>query len=338
MEALSATRDNRLARLFQSLVRSKEFAILLALVIMMLVITMVTRRFIEGMNIYQVSRQVAFVAIVALGELFVILTGGIDLSVGSVMGWAALAAAWAMTGQEVTGNSMVTMWSPHFHPLVAVLFGLLVGLTMGLINGSLIAYVRIPPFIATLGMLSFASGNVLGFTKGWPITGIPPSYLWVAQGSLLGAPVPVWVAVIMAVGAHVVLTYTAFGRRTYAIGGNEQATFLSGIDVDRIKFVLYMISAGFASVSGIMLVSRYASSQPDIGKGWELDAIAAAVIGGTSLAGGSGSVLGVIIGACIMAVLRNGLVLMRVDPYWHISIIGVVIVLAAVLDVKTKRS
>jgi ribose transport system permease protein len=338
MEALTTVRENRLTRLLQSLVRSKEFAILLALVIMMLVITMVTRRFIEGMNIYQVSRQVAFVAIVALGELFVILTGGIDLSVGSVMGWAALAAAWAMTGQEATGNSMVTMWSPHFHPLVAVLFGLLVGLTMGLINGSLIAYVRIPPFIATLGMLSFASGNVLGFTKGWPITGIPPSYLWVAQGSVLGAPVPVWVAVIMAIGAHVVLTYTAFGRRTYAIGGNEQATFLSGIDVDRIKFVLYAISAAFASVSGIMLVSRYASSQPDIGKGWELDAIAAAVIGGTSLAGGSGSVLGVIIGACIMAVLRNGLVLMKVDPYWHISIIGVVIVLAAVLDVKTKRS
>ncbi len=338
MEALSATRENRLTRLLQSLVRSKEFAILLALLIMMLVITAVTRRFIEGMNIYQVSRQVAFVAIVALGELFVILTGGIDLSVGSVMGWAALAAAWAMTGQDTTGNSLVTMWSPHFHPLLAVLFGLLIGLVMGVVNGSLIAYVRIPPFIVTLGMLSFASGNVLGFTKGWPITGIPASYLWVAQGSFLGAPIPVWVAAIMAIGAHVVLTYTAFGRRTYAIGGNEQATFLSGIDVDRIKFVLYVISAAFASVSGIMLVSRYASSQPDIGKGWELDAIAAAVIGGTSLAGGSGSVLGVIIGACIMAVLRNGLVLMKVDPYWHISIIGVVIVLAAVLDVKTKRS
>ena len=337
---VTATSESRFPRLLHTLFRSKEFAIFLALVIMMLVITMVTRRFVEGMNLYQVSRQVSFVAIVALGELFVILTGGIDLSVGSVMGWAAMAAAWAMTTATGSGqvNALVGAWSPHLTPIIAVIIGILIGILMGVISGSLIAYVRIPPFIVTLGMLSFASGNVLGFTKGWPITGIPPSYLWVAQGSLLWLPVPVWVALFLAIGAHLVLTYTAFGRRTYAIGGNEQATFLSGIDVDRIKFILYVISAGFASVSGIMLVSRYASSQPDIGKGWELDAIAAAVIGGTSLAGGSGSVLGVIIGACIMAVLRNGLVLMRVDPYWHISIIGVVIVLAAVLDVKTKRS
>jgi ribose/xylose/arabinose/galactoside ABC-type transport system permease subunit len=337
MDGIAARRDNRI---LQSILRSKEFAIGLALLIMMVVITVIAPQFLGGMNIYQVSRQVSFVAIVALGELFVILTGGIDLSVGSVMGWAAMAAAWAMTTQVGGGQvtSLVSGWSPHLHSLLAVAFGILVGVAMGAINGALVAYVKIPPFIATLGMLSFANGNVLGFTRGWPITGIPKSFLWVAQDSFLGAPVPVWIGLVLAVAAQVVLTTTAFGRRTYAIGGNEQATFLSGIDVDRIKFLLYVISAGFASVSGIMLVSRYASSQPDIGKGWELDAIAAAVIGGTSLAGGSGSVLGVIIGACIMAVLRNGLVLMGVDPYWHISIIGVVIVLAAVLDVKTKRS
>jgi ribose transport system permease protein len=336
MDAIASARGNRFLR---TLLKSKESAILLALLIMMVVIGIVAPRFVSVVNLSQVSRQVSFVTIVALGELFVILTGGIDLSVGSVMGWSAMAAAWAMTmasGGEAT--SMVTMWSPHLHPILAVGFGILVGVAMGAINGSLVAWVKIPPFIATLGMLSFASGDVLGFTKGWPITQIPKSFLWVAQDSFLGAPVPVWVALVMAIGAHVVLTYMAFGRRTYAIGGNEQATFLSGIDVGRIKFVLYMMSAGFAAVSGILLVSRYASSQPDIGKGWELDAIAAAVIGGTSLAGGSGSVLGVVIGACIMAVLRNGLVLMHVDPYWHISIIGVVIVLAAVLDVKTKRT
>ncbi len=332
---IPTTRENRF---LWTLLRSKESAILLALLIMMLVIGIIAPRFVSGTNLYQVSRQISFVTIVALGELFVILTGGIDLSVGSIMGWAAMAAAWAMTTQTPAGTSAVTAWSPGIHPLLAVGFGVLVGMAMGAVNGSLIAWVKVPPFIATLGMLSFASGNVLGLTKGWPITGIPKSYLWVAQDSILGAPAPVWIALVMAIGAHVVLTYTAFGRRTYAIGGNEQATFLSGIDVDRIKFILYVISAGFASVSGILLVSRYASSQPDIGRGWELDAIAAAVIGGTSLAGGSGSVLGVVIGACIMAVLRNGLVLMRVDPYWHISIIGVVIVLAAVLDVKTKRS
>jgi ribose transport system permease protein len=322
MNAIATPRDRSLLR---SLLRSKESAILLALVIMVIVIALkAPESFLNGMNIYQVSRQVSFIAIVALGELFVILTGGIDLSVGSIMGWSGIAAAWAMT--------LGIPWS------LAFLFGILAGVAMGAINGALIAWVRIPPFIATLGMLQFAYGNVLGFTKGWPITELPKSFLWVAQGSLLGMPVPVWIALLIAMGAHVVLTYTAFGRRTYAIGGNEQATFLSGINVDGIKFVLYMISAACAAVSGIILASRFSSAQPDTGKGWELDAIAAAVIGGTSLAGGSGSVLGVVIGACIMAVLRNGLVLMKVNTYWHISIIGVVIVLAAVLDVKTKRS
>jgi ribose/xylose/arabinose/galactoside ABC-type transport system permease subunit len=327
--------------LLGALLKSKESAILLALAIMVAVIAFIAPNFLNSVNLFQVSRQVAFVAIVALGELFVILTGGIDLSVGSIMGWAAMGAAWAMTTAASGGaaaTSIVTMWNPHLHPGFAVLCGIGVGVAMGAINGALVAYVRIPPFIATLGLLSIGSGNVLGFTKGWPITQIPPSYQWVGQESLLGLPIPVWIMLILAAAAHVILTYTAFGRRTYAIGGNEQATFLSGINVDSIKFRLYMISAGFAAISGILLVARYASSQPDIGTGWELDAIAAAVIGGTSLAGGSGSVLGVIIGACIMAVLRNGLVLMHVDPYWHKSIIGVVIILAAVLDVKTKRA
>lgn len=321
MDAIRTTSENRF---LATLLKSKESAILLALLIMMVVIGIIAPRFVSGTNLYQVSRQVSFVAIVALGELFVILTGGIDLSVGSIMGWSGVAAAWAM--------------SVGVPPALAFAFGILAGVAMGAINGSLIAFVKVPPFIATLGMLQFAHGNVLGLTKGWPITAIPKSFLWVAQGSVLYVPVPVWIAVAIAAVAHVVLTYTAFGRRTYAIGGNEQATFLSGIDVDRIKFLLYMISAGCAAISGIILVSRFSSAQPDTGTGWELDAIAAAVIGGTSLAGGSGSVLGVIIGACIMAVLRNGLVLMRVSPYWHISIIGVVIVLAAVLDVKTKRT
>jgi ribose/xylose/arabinose/galactoside ABC-type transport system permease subunit len=216
--------------------------------------------------------------------------------------------------------------------------GLAVGLAMGGVNGALISYVRIAPFIVTLGMLSLASGLVLGLTKGWPITEIPASFLPIAQGSFLGLPVPVWIALAIAAVAHVALTATAFGRRTYAIGGNEQATFLSGIDVSRIKFALYMISAATASLAGIILVARFNSAQADTGKGWELDAIAAAVIGGTSLAGGSGSVLGVAIGACIMGVIKNGLVLMRVSSYWQTAIIGIIIVLAAVLDrLKSRR-
>jgi len=186
---------------------------------------------------------------------------------------------------------------------------------------------------------SYQRGLVLGLTKGWPITDIPPTFLPVASGSFLGLPVPVWIAAGLAIVAHVVLTYTAFGRRTFALGGNEQATFLSGIDVKKIKLVLYMISALGASLAGIILVARFNSAQADTGKGWEMDAIASAVIGGTSLAGGSGSILGVVIGACIMGAIKNGLVLMRVSSYWQTAVIGIIIVLAAGLDrLKAKRS
>jgi len=303
-------------------IRRRESAVLLALIVLIAVIGTVESNFVSGSNLYLVSRQISFVAIVALGQLFVILHGGIDLSVGSIMALAGMVAGYAM--------------KLEIHPALAVGLGTGAGLVMGAINGALISFVRIAPFIVTLGMLSFASGVVLGFSKGWPITEIPPSFLPIAQGSFLGLPIPVWITILLAVVAHVVLTYTAFGRRTYAIGGNEQATFLSGIDVRKIKLALYMISAGCASLAGIVLVARFNSAQADTGKGWELDAIAAAVIGGTSLSGGSGSVLGVLIGACIMGVIKNGLVLMRVSSYWQTAIIGVIIVLAVVLD-RAKR-
>ena len=312
-------------RLLTAAVKSTESAIFLALVLIMAVTEFFAPNFLSGSNLYLISRQISFVAIVAIGELFVILTGGIDLSVGSVMALAGMAAAYLM---KVGVN-----------PSAAVFLAVMVGMAMGAVNGVLISYVKIAPFIVTLGMLSLASGLVLGFSKGWPITEIPKSFLPIAQGSFLGLPIPLWVAAFVAVVAHVVLRYTAFGRRTYAIGGNEQATFLSGINVSRIKLRLYMISAATASLAGIILVARFNSAQADTGKGWELDAIAAAVIGGTSLAGGSGSVLGVLIGACIMGVIKNGLVLMRVSSYWQTAIIGIIIVLAAVLDrIKPKRA
>src|SRR2546430_17693516 len=262
----------------RTLVRRRESAIFLALILLMTVIGIAAPNFLGAGNLYLVSRQISFVAIVALGELFVILTGGIDLSVGSVMALAGMGAAYAMT-----------IGVP---PPFAVLLGVFVGPGMGAVNGALVAYVGIAPFIVTLGMLSFASGLVLGLTKGWPITDVPASFLPIAQGSFLGLPIPLWIAVAIAVLAHLALSTTAFGRRTYAIGGNEQATFLSGIDVKRIKFVLYLIPAACASIAGIILVARFNSAQAATGKGWELDAIAAAGIGGASPPGGSGARLG----------------------------------------------
>jgi ribose transport system permease protein len=321
--AVDSSGSKKARAIVRSLVKRREASIFLALVVIMAVIGVVESNFLSGSNLYLVSRQISFVAIVALGELFVILTGGIDLSVGSIMALAGMAAAYCMENGVPPG--------------FAVLIGCAVGLSMGVVNGALIAYVRIAPFIVTLGMLSFAAGLVLGLTKGWPITEIPESFLPLANGSFLGLPIPVWIALIMAAAAHVLLTYTPFGRQTYAIGGNEQATFLSGIDIRRVKFLLYSISALCASVVGIILVARFNSAQADTGKGWELDAIAAAVIGGTSLAGGSGTVLGVLIGACIMGVIKNGLVLMKVSSHWQMAIIGIIIVLAVVLDRAKRR-
>src|SRR5450756_1338681 len=303
-----------------TIVKQRESAIFLALLIMMAVIQIMAPNFLSGSNIYLVSRQMA---IVAIGELFVILTGGIDLSVGAIMGLAGVASAGAM----VAG----------VNPWLAILFGMVVGVLIGVFNGWLVSYVLIPPFIITLGAQGIARGTILIVTKGWPITNIPKSILFIAQGDLLRIPVPVWIMLVVAVIAQMVLTKTSFGRRIYAIGGNETATFLSGVNVKKIKFFLYVIAAFTASIVGIILVARFESAQADAGTGWEMNAIASAVIGGTSLAGGAGSVLGCLIGACIIGILANGLVLMRVSSYWQTAIIGVVIVLAAVLDHFRKK-
>ncbi len=303
---------------------ARESAIFLALLLLMGGIWIFAPKFLSSSNLYLVSRQISFVAIVALGELFVILSSGIDLSVGSIMGLSGVIAAGAM----VSGI-------PIF---LSVLLGLIGGMLLGFINGILISYVGIAPFIVTLGMLSFARGTILILTKGWPIINIPPVFLVIGQGDVLGVPIPVWIMLVAGVVSYFLLTFTAFGRRLYAIGGNEEAAFLSGIRVRRIKLAIYILSSLAASIVGIILVARFNSAQPDTGTGWELDAIAAAVIGGTSLSGGSGTVLGVFIGAAIMGIIRNGLVLMKVSPYWQTAIIGVIIVLAAVLDrIKNKR-
>ncbi len=301
----------------------RESAIFLALILLMTVVTIFAPNFMSGSNLYLVSRQISFVAIVAYGELFVILTGGIDLSVGSIMGLSGVISALAMANQ-------LPIW-------LSVLLGLLTGIACGLLNGLLISYVRIAPFIVTLGTLSFARGVILIITKGWPVTNIPKPFLVVGQGDFLALPIPVWVMIVLGLAAHFVLSKTTFGRRTYAIGGNEQATFLSGINVKKIKVFLYMVSGAMAAVVGIILVARFNSAQADTGSGWELDAIAAAVIGGTSLSGGEGTILGTIIGAFIMSTLTNGLRILSVPQEWQIVTTGIIIIFAVYMDMLRKR-
>ena len=315
---MSETGTTRKPNIISNILSKRESAIFLALIGISIGITIVAPRFATSKNFYLVSRQISFVAIVALGELFVILTAGIDLSVGSVIGFSGVIAGLSMAAGIPTP--------------IALVLGLASGAALGLISGMLVAYVGITPFIVTLGMLSIARGAIWGITKGWPITEIPKSFLFIARGDLFGIPASVIIALIIAIFVHIVLRYTVFGRRTFAIGGNEEATALSGINVRKIKLAIYGISGLLSSVTGIMLVARFSSAQPSTGEGWELDAIAATVIGGTSLMGGVGSVSGVLIGAAIMGIIRNGLVLMKVSVYWQTLVIGTIIILAAVVD------
>lgn len=308
-----------------ALLRKKESAIFLALLGIMVVITVVAPTFATVGNLYRVSRQISFVAIVALGVFTVILTGGIDLSVGSMVGISGIACGLVMAA--------------GLPPALAVVAGMATGVAVGLVNGTLVAFVGITPFIVTLGMLSMARGAIWVITKGWPIEKISNSFMVIGQGDILGIPIPVVIMAAVAVVAHTFLRYSVFGRRVFAIGGNEEATRLSGINVKTVKCAVYGISGLLSSITGIILVARFNSAQTSSGEGWELDAIAAAVIGGTSLMGGEGSVVGVLIGAAIMGVIRNGLVLMKVSAYWQTSIMGFIIILAAVIDrIKNRRA
>lgn len=300
------------------LLRKRESAIFLALIGIMFIIAFFEPNFISGRNMFSVSRQISFVAIVALGELFVILTAGIDLSVGSVIGLSGV----------ITGYCMAA----GINPIIAIFLGLLVGFCAGLLSGFVVSYLKITPFIVTLGMLSICRGAIFVITQGWPIAEISEGFIKFGQGQIWIFPMPVIIMIICAVVCHIILRHTVFGRRIFAIGGNEEATVLSGINVTKIKLIIYGISGLLSSVTGLLLVARFSSSQSLAGDGWELDAIAATVIGGTSLMGGRGSVLGVLIGAAIMGVIRNGLVLLRVSSYWQQLIIGIIIILAALVD------
>jgi len=314
---------NRRDNFFLRLLHRRESGIFLALIALMLLITVRERNFATSGNFYLVSRQIAYTAIVALGVFFVILTSGIDLSIGSVVGLSGVLCGMAMAA--------------GLSPVLAVGVGLLTGVAVGLINGAVIAYVGVTPFIVTLGMLSMARGLVFIITHGDSIRAIPESFINAGLVDVFGIPMPVIILALVAIAAQLVSNHSVLGRQLYALGGNEQATAFSGISTHRVKLIAYAISALLSSITGVLFVARFRSAQANAGLGMELDAIAAAVIGGTSLMGGQGSVLGVLLGASIMGVLRNGLVLMEVSSYWQELIIGLVIVLAAIIDIVRNR-
>jgi ribose/xylose/arabinose/galactoside ABC-type transport system permease subunit len=302
------------------------------------------RSFLAFQNLSFLSVQITFTAITGIGVLFVIITGGVDLSLGSTAGLCSFTCAMAVVATS----------DPYLGIFVGVAAGILTGCIVGAINGAIVAHIKVTSFIVTLGMLGIARSviYVLGRyvvaqhlvspdkrqDSALPVTGIPDIFVNAGSGTLLGIPTPVLVLAVVAVIAHLILTYTVFGRRLYAIGGNEEATHLSGINVHWVKFFAYVVCSAICGVTGILFVARFNQGALEAGKGHELDAIAAAVIGGTSLMGGSGTVLGVILGACVMGVVSNGLDLVKwIPPESKVGIIGVVIIIAAIIDVFRNR-
>ncbi|NGO67351.1 ABC transporter permease [Streptomyces sp. SB3404] len=297
---------------------------LLALVAMVILMAVLSGNFFTTTNIVNVGVQASVTAILAYGVTFAIVSGGIDLSVGSVAAFSAVMLGWFTTNQGV----------PVFF---GVILAILVGTACGLVNGLLIAYGKLPPFIATLAMLSAARGLAQVVSEGAPIA-LPDSLSWVGENLNDYIATPVLIMIAMGLIAGLVLMRTYSGRSMYAIGGNEEAARLSGIRVQRQKIIVYALVGAFAAVAGIVLASRLVSAQPNAAEGYELDAIAAVVIGGASLAGGVGKASGTLIGALILAVLRNGLNLLDVSAFWQQVVIGAVIALAVLLDTLRRRA
>ncbi|MEZ8222237.1 ribose transport system permease protein [Candidatus Fervidibacteria bacterium JGI MDM2 JNZ-1-D12] len=280
--------------------------------------------FFTSENILTLLRQASFNAIMAAGVSVVIITAGIDLSIGSVWALSSVIMAYVCVNAKLA-------WT------TSVLIGLLVGLTCGIVNGCGVTLLRIPPFVATLGMMSIARGLAEVITGGFQISGLPDAFQWWGQGDILGVPVPVIVAVVIIILTWAILKFTQLGRYIYAVGGNESAAHLSGVPVRKVKLFAYAYCGTLAALAGLLATARMGSARPSDALGYELDAIAASVIGGISLMGGQGSVLGTAVGAALIGVLRNGMVLLDVSAFWQKVVIGIVIIIAVALDYLVWR-
>lgn len=295
---------------------------LIILVIMCVVASILSPSFLRINNLFNVFRQVAIAGILGAGMTFVILTGGIDLSVGSILGLAGSVAAGVLAK---TNNA-----------LLACLTAILIGLVAGTINGFWVAKLRIPPFIATLGMMTLLRGCVLVYTKGSPIPIKSDAYKFIGKASIAGIPLPVIILVVVFLISNFILSKTIFGRNVYALGGNREAARLSGIDTVKTEWLVYIINGFLCGLAAIVLTARLGSAQSTLGEGIEMDAIAAVILGGTSLSGGTGYVLPTVAGAMIMGIIDNILTLMNVNPHATSIVKGAVILLAVILDKKVK--
>jgi len=301
----------------------QKYGLMLAFIVICIVLSLLSPAFLTTKNIINVLRQISINAILAIGVTYVILTGGIDLSLGSIV--------------AITGVLAATFAHPETYPLIIpILIGIISGLLIGVFNGLIITRFNVAPFIVTLGMMTIARGGALVISKGRPVSNLSDSFNFIGGGDLFGIPLPILILVLVFLLSYFTLEKTKFGRYVYAVGGNEEAARASGISINKIKMAAYSICAGLAGLAGIIQASRITTGQPNIGSFYELNAIAAVVIGGTSLSGGIGSVAGTILGALIIGVINNGLDLLNVSSYYQQIVKGLIIIGAVILD-REKR-
>ena len=301
-----------------------SFSILMVLAVMFVIMMIVSPPFRTISNFLSVVRLFVPIAIAGIGVMMVIITCGIDLSIGSIYGFSGVIAALAIT-------------KLHVPSIAGMGIGLGISLLLGLCNGLLVVNVHLPPFIATLAMMSIVRGFCYITTQGFAVSGIPKDFFFLGQGYILNVPTQIWVMIIIAIISGIFLSQTVTGRRIYALGGNIEATRISGINTSALLILVYSICGLYAGMGGIITASKLGIGQPTNGIGFELDAIAATAIGGTSLSGGAGTVLGTVIGAAIIGILRNALVLLSVNAYWQQLILGLVILFAVAADMASKN-
>lgn len=314
--------------------REPVFKPMAALLLMIVAMMLLSDNFMTADNVFNVLRQTSVNLCISVGMTLVILTGGIDLSVGSVLALSgAVAAGMAHEGFAFTSmDSYVsfTFWG-------CCLAAIVVGALFGAMNGTLVCHFKVQPFVATLGVMTICRGLTMLYTGGFPITGLGDGFEFMGTGWFLGIPMPVWVALVIAGLFAFFMKKSKTGRYIYAIGGNEKASLLSGIRVGKIVMLVYVIAGVLSAIAGVLVTARLDSAQPNAGVGYELDAIAAVVIGGASLSGGRGSIAGTVVGVLIIGVLNNGLVLIDVSPFWQQIVKGFVILLAVILDRVSAR-
>lgn len=314
------TNFNKRFKIFAS-----KYGIVLILLCMILLMSILNPNFLKVRNILNILRQISVTGVIACGVTIVIITSGIDLSSGSLV--------------ALTSVVVASFAHPGKYPLfVPILVGLIVGLAVGLLNGGLICKGKIPPFIATLGTMTSARGLALLYSNGRPIGNLSSQFEFIGGGTVLGIPLLIILFILVAIISNFILNKTKFGKNAFALGGNEKAAVVCGVNINKAKMLIYGYAGLLSGLAGIMLTARISAGQPSAGLGYEFDGIIAAVVGGTSLSGGIGTIPGTVIGAMIVGVLNNGLDLMNVSSYWQQILRGAIIVIAIIIDARRNKS